>query len=165
MPAAHLPPDSFRSRHRAAGHPGAPLDPPAAWAARDRAAGELAALNRATARLGRGFAVANAAGFAVMVLLACTGGGLLGTEVFGRVNLGIVLGVAQAVGLLWTAARFDRRSTRTCDPLAETLGEGLHHSQYGDPREDRYGANPREERYGAAPRYQDPWDQRPVTGR
>ncbi|MEZ0096141.1 DUF485 domain-containing protein [Streptacidiphilus sp. EB129] len=102
-------------RHRASGA-SAPPDAPVPVHTT-----ELGALRRSTLRLSRGFAVANAACFAVTVLLAVTASGLLGTQVFGQVNLGMVLALGQGVLLLWTAAHFDRRSARICDPVADEL--------------------------------------------
>ncbi|GAA5019773.1 DUF485 domain-containing protein [Kitasatospora paranensis] len=145
MPAAHPPPDNFRP-HRRADRPAPPPDAPAV-AALDPAVGGLAALHRSTARLARRFAVTNAACFGIIVLSACTGSGLLATEVIGRINLGILLGLFQGVLLLWTAAHYDRRSTGQCDPVADGLRE-----RRGERRAERY-----EQRYDD--RHRSPYEQ------
>ncbi|WP_354644536.1 DUF485 domain-containing protein [Kitasatospora camelliae] len=103
---------------RAAAAPPPTAVPPAAH-------GELDALHDTRMRLARGFAVANGALFAVTLLLACTAGGLLGTEVAGRINLGMALGLVQGVLLLGSAALFDRRSRRTGDRAADRLRERI----------------------------------------
>lgn len=82
---------------------------------------ELAVLRRRTLRITRGFALLNAVPFALTVVLACTAGGLLGTKVLGQFTVGMLLGVVQGALLLWTAARFDRRSAAWCDAEAERL--------------------------------------------
>jgi len=99
--------------------PAAPAPPPGPPSPTLRR--ELAALHLTRLRLARGFAVANGAFFAATLLLACTSGGLLGTEVLGRINLGMALGLIEGVLLLGTAALFDRRSRRAGDRTADAL--------------------------------------------
>lgn len=85
----------------------------------------LTRLSRATTRLSRTFALVNAGGLVLVVALGMTGSALMGTPVLGRVNLGILLGLLQGAVLLWTAARYDHRLSRSCDPAAERIAERL----------------------------------------
>ncbi|WP_377274310.1 DUF485 domain-containing protein [Peterkaempfera sp. SMS 1(5)a] len=56
-----------------------------------------------------------------MVLLAGAAPGLLATEVIGRINLGLLLCGTLGVLAFLTAARYDRRSARDCDPDADRI--------------------------------------------
>lgn len=109
----------FRDRPWTTGRAAAP--PPHASATLWVSAEELAELRQTIARLSRRFIVANAATFAVMVLLACTATRLLGTEIVGNLSLGMLLALAQGVLLLATAGQFDRRSTQLVDGAVERL--------------------------------------------
>jgi uncharacterized membrane protein (DUF485 family) len=123
MPDTYLPPDGFHPRQDDA----------------------LARLDRTTMRFNRAFVVANAAVLVTVMLLACTSGGLMGTRLFGRINLGIVLGLVEGTLLLLSAARYDRRLRRNCDPVAESLrADRLREERLFEdrPRDIRHGNGP-----------------------
>ncbi|GAA0700373.1 hypothetical protein GCM10010193_63900 [Kitasatospora atroaurantiaca] len=120
--------------------PAPPSGPPSTTLRR-----ELAALHLTRLQLARGFAVANGLFFTAALLLACTAGGLLGTEVIGRINLGMALGLIEGVLLLGSAALFDRRSDRVGDRTADDLrtrsaGPDERHAATADGHDPRYGS-------------------------
>ncbi len=95
------------------GHRSAPPPPPAAPS--------LDRLRRTTHRLDRRLIVSNAVCYGAVVLLAGAAPGLLATEVIGRINLGLLLCGALGVLAFLTAARYDRRSARDCDTVADRI--------------------------------------------
>jgi hypothetical protein len=131
----------YRSRAAASGAP-----PSRFPAATPVSAVEFAGLRRTTLRLSRSFAAANAVFLGVMVLLACTADGLLGTEVVGRLNLGMLLGLAEGVLLLGTATWFDRASKlpdRAAGRLADrTVAWDADGQERGDASADAWPAEP-----------------------
>jgi hypothetical protein len=102
----------------------------------EHTAHQLAVLNAKAWRHGSRLARVNAACFAVMLVLACSWGGLLGVTVIGQVNLGMILILAQGAVLIATAASYDRLFTRECDPLAEELRMRREHSDPAPAAED-----------------------------
>ncbi|MEV4946868.1 hypothetical protein [Streptomyces sp. NPDC053755] len=61
-------------------------------------------------RPGRSFAVVNGTAFAVHVLLVCSFADLMAAPAQGGTGIGIPALLLQAVLLVWTAARYDRRA-------------------------------------------------------
>lgn len=78
-------------------------------------------------RVDRAFLAPNAIGLAVSVVLGVTADDLLAQRLPGtQVTVGLLLYLAQALVLLETARRFDRRSARLLDPWqwADAPGAG-----------------------------------------
>ncbi len=99
------------------GRPGDRSPGPGAFDAVRELDTQRAALHRNRSR----FAALNGALFAVTLLLACVAGPLMARRVFGPLTVGLALGAAQGVVLLWSAWRYDRFSGRHCDPRAAVL--------------------------------------------
>ncbi|MFB7368957.1 hypothetical protein ACFC0D_03835 [Streptomyces sp. NPDC056222] len=56
------------------------------------------------------FAVVNATAFAVHLLLVCSAADFMADPVLGETGIGVPALLLQAVLLVWTAARYDRRA-------------------------------------------------------
>lgn len=102
------------------GRPGGRRHGPGAFDAFD-AVRELGTQRAALSRIRLRFAALNGALFAVTLLLACAAGPLMAHRLVGPLTVGLVLGAAQGVVLLWSAWRYDRLSGRHSDPRAEIL--------------------------------------------
>jgi uncharacterized membrane protein (DUF485 family) len=84
----------------------------------------LDALRRGAGRLNRRLITINAVCFGVLVLLAGAAPGLLATEVFGRVNLGLLLCAALGVLAFCASVGYDRRFAREYDAEADRIRAG-----------------------------------------
>ncbi|WP_371663441.1 hypothetical protein [Streptomyces sp. NBC_00280] len=119
-------------RHRP--HPSAPPDHP------DPQSGSsaLRAARQQALRLDRAFLAPNAIGLAVTLVLGATAGDLPALRLPGtQVTVGLLLHLAQAVVLLVTARRFDRRCSRLPEPWQGAYarsGAGAANGGTGDVR-------------------------------
>lgn len=86
----------------------------------------------------RGFAFPTAAGFLLWyvayVLLACYARDLMATPVLGRVNLGLVIGLAQFASTFALTTAYVRYAERRLDPLAERIRERVENETEADAR-------------------------------
>jgi uncharacterized membrane protein (DUF485 family) len=94
---------------------------------------EFAELRRRFRRFAVPMTVAFLAWYLLYVLLSTYAKGLMSTEVFGNVNLGILLGLGQFVSTFLITQLYVRYSGRTTDPIADGMRERLEARDFDTP--------------------------------
>jgi uncharacterized membrane protein (DUF485 family) len=74
--------------------------------------------------------VAFLAWYLLYVLLSTYAPGFMATPVFGNVNLGILLGLAQFVSTFAITHLYVAHANRSTDPIADEMRERLEHHEY-----------------------------------
>jgi uncharacterized membrane protein (DUF485 family) len=82
--------------------------------------------------------VAFLAWYFLYVLLSTYAPSVMETEVFGNVNLGILLGLGQFVSTFVITTLYVRHAARSTDPIADEMRERLERHDYatGSPRDE-----------------------------
>ena len=91
---------------------------------------EFAELKRRFRRFAFPMTFAFFAWYLLYVLLSTYAPDLMSTEVFGNVNLGILLGLGQFVSTFLITQLYVRYSGRTTDPIADEMRERLERHDY-----------------------------------
>ncbi|MCZ2830996.1 DUF485 domain-containing protein [Modestobacter sp. VKM Ac-2986] len=95
---------------------------------------EFAELRRRFRRFAVPMTVAFLTWYLLYVLLSTYAPDLMSTEVFGNVNLGILLGLGQFVSTFLITQLYVRYSGRTTDPIADEMRERLEAHEFSAPR-------------------------------
>ena len=102
---------------------------------------EFAELKRKFRRFAFPMTFAFFAWYLLYVLLSTYAADFMSTEVFGNVNLGILLGLGQFVSTFLITQLYVRYSSRTTDPIADEMRERLENRDFiTEPRSGREGA-------------------------
>ena len=102
---------------------------------------EFAELRRRFRRFAVPMTVAFLAWYLLYVLLSTYASDFMSTEVFGNVNLGILLGLGQFVSTFLITQLYVRYSGKTTDPIADEMRERLENRDFtAAPRSGRKGA-------------------------
>ncbi|MGY1815142.1 DUF485 domain-containing protein [Blastococcus sp. SYSU D00820] len=95
---------------------------------------EFTELRRRFRRFAFPMTVAFFAWYLLYVLLSTYADGFMATKVFGDVNLGILLGLAQFVTTFLITQLYVRHAGRNTDPIADEMRERLEHHEYARER-------------------------------
>jgi len=102
---------------------------------------EFAELRRRFRRFAVPMTVAFLAWYLLYVLLSTYAHDFMSTEVFGNVNLGLLLGLGQFVSTFAITTLYVRYSGRTTDPIADEMRERLEDRDFtAAPTSGRKGA-------------------------
>lgn len=85
-------------------------------------------LRESAHRAQRAFLVVNAVPFAVGITLSCFSD-VPAVPVYGKLNLGLVWGILQCALFVATAWLYESRSTRSSDPIEQSLTSGMLHTE------------------------------------
>ena len=80
--------------------------------------------------------VAFLAWYLLYVLLSTYAHDFMSTKVFGNVNIGILLGLAQFVTTFVITTLYVRHAARSTDPIADEMRERLEAHEYATPRNE-----------------------------
>jgi len=80
--------------------------------------------------------VAFLAWYLLYVLLSTYAQDFMATEVFGNVNLGILLGLGQFVSTFLITQLYVRHAARNTDPISDEMRERLEAHEYATPRSE-----------------------------
>ena len=80
--------------------------------------------------------VAFLAWYLLYVLLSTYAPGFMATEVFGNVNIGLLLGLGQFVSTFLIASLYVRHAGRSTDPIADEMRNRLEAHEYASPRRE-----------------------------
>ena len=107
-----------------------------------QASPEFAELRRQFRSCAVPMTVAFLAWYLLYVLLSTYAPGFMATPVFGNVNLGILLGLAQFVSTFAITHLYVAHANRSTDPIADEMRERLEHHDYraGSGTADTQGA-------------------------
>jgi uncharacterized membrane protein (DUF485 family) len=98
--------------------------------AQAQASPEFVELKRRFRRFAFPMTVAFLAWYLLYVLLSTYAPGFMATPVFGNVNLGILLGLAQFVSTFAITHLYVAHANRSTDPIADGMRERLEHHEY-----------------------------------
>ncbi|MGY1841392.1 MULTISPECIES: DUF485 domain-containing protein [unclassified Modestobacter] len=88
----------------------------------------------------RGFAVpmtvAFLAWYLLFVLLSTYAGDFMATEVFGNVNLGLLLGLGQFVSTFLITQLYVRHASKNTDPISDEMRTRLEAHEFAAPRSE-----------------------------
>ena len=70
--------------------------------------------------------------YLLYVLLSTYAPGIMDQEVFGNVNLGLLLGLGQFVSTFLITQLYVRHAARSTDPIADAMRERLEHHEFAD---------------------------------
>ena len=98
--------------------------------AQAQASPEFVELKRRFRRFAFPMTVAFLAWYLLYVLLSTYAPGFMATPVFGNVNLGILLGLAQFVSTFAITHLYVAHANRSTDPIADEMRERLEHHEY-----------------------------------
>ncbi|MGY1704126.1 DUF485 domain-containing protein [Geodermatophilus sp. SYSU D00697] len=104
-----------------------------------QASPEFAELRRRFRRFAFPMTVAFLAWYLLYVLLSTYAPDLMSTPVFGNVNLGILLGLAQFVTTFVITHLYVAHADRRTDPIADEMRERLEHHDYARHRDTSVG--------------------------
>ncbi len=94
---------------------------------------EFAELKRRFRRFAFPMTLAFFAWYLLYVLLSTYAPDFMSTEVFGNVNLGILLGLAQFVSTFVITHLYVAHANRNTDPIADEMRERLEHHEFAGP--------------------------------
>jgi uncharacterized membrane protein (DUF485 family) len=80
--------------------------------------------------------VAFLAWYLLYVLLSTYAPGFMATDVFGNINVGLLLGLGQFVSTFLITSLYVRHAGRSTDPIADEMRERLEAHQYATPRSE-----------------------------
>jgi uncharacterized membrane protein (DUF485 family) len=80
--------------------------------------------------------VAFLAWYLLYVLLSTYAPDFMATDVFGNVNVGLLLGLGQFVSTFLITSLYVRHAGRSTDPIADEMRERLEAHQYAGPRRE-----------------------------
>ncbi|OMQ14767.1 hypothetical protein A7K94_0214255 [Modestobacter sp. VKM Ac-2676] len=80
--------------------------------------------------------VAFLAWYALFVLLSTYAGDFMSTEVFGNVNLGILLGLGQFVSTFLITQLYVRHASKNTDPISDEMRTRLEAHEFAPPRSE-----------------------------
>jgi uncharacterized membrane protein (DUF485 family) len=98
--------------------------------AQAQASPEFVELKRRFRRFAFPMTVAFLAWYLLYVLLSTYAPGFMATPVFGNVNLGILLGLAQFVSTFAITHLYVAHANRRTDPISDEMRERLEHHEY-----------------------------------
>lgn len=74
--------------------------------------------------------------YALFVLLSTYAGDFMATEVFGNVNLGILLGLGQFVSTFLITQLYVRHASKNTDPISDEMRTRLEAHEFASPRNE-----------------------------
>jgi uncharacterized membrane protein (DUF485 family) len=80
--------------------------------------------------------VAFLAWYLLYVLLSTYAHGFMATEVFGHVNIGILMGLGQFLTTFLITTLYVRHAARSTDPIADEMRERLEAHEFATPRRE-----------------------------
>jgi uncharacterized membrane protein (DUF485 family) len=80
--------------------------------------------------------VAFLAWYLLYVLLSTYAPGFMATDVFGNVNVGLLLGLGQFVSTFLITSLYVRHAGRSTDPIADEMRNRLEAHEYASPRRE-----------------------------
>jgi uncharacterized membrane protein (DUF485 family) len=80
--------------------------------------------------------VAFLAWYLLYVLLSTYAPGFMATDVFGNVNIGLLLGLGQFVSTFLITSLYVRHAGRSTDPIADEMRNRLEAHEYASPRRE-----------------------------
>ena len=101
--------------------------------AQAQASPEFVELKRRFRRFAFPMTVAFLAWYLLYVLLSTYAPGFMATPVFGNVNLGILLGLAQFVSTFAITHLYVAHANKRTDPISDEMRERLEHHEYARP--------------------------------
>jgi uncharacterized membrane protein (DUF485 family) len=80
--------------------------------------------------------VAFLAWYLLYVLLSTYAPGFMATDVFGNINVGLLLGLGQFVSTFLITSLYVRHAGRSTDPIADEMRNRLEAHEYASPRRE-----------------------------
>jgi len=97
---------------------------------------EFSELRRRFRRFAVPMTVAFLAWYLLYVLLSTYAHDLMSRQVFGNVNIGLLLGLAQFVTTFAITTLYVRHAGRSTDPIADEMRDRLEAHEFGTPRSE-----------------------------
>jgi uncharacterized membrane protein (DUF485 family) len=101
-----------------------------------QASPEFVELKRRFRRFAFPMTVAFLAWYLLYVLLSTYAPDFMATEVFGNINIGLLLGLGQFVSTFLITSLYVRHAGRSTDPIADEMRNRLEAHEYASPRRE-----------------------------